>query len=129
MTATTTPAFEVDWALVDRLRALIVQVVELAQYTRLEVSETMFPAWCAALSVESFMSFTGKGRHQWVSTTSTRTVVVNGQNTTHVVSVGCDRPPAPWVEFPRGEGDRRWMFHAVPRPLPAAESTPQPEST
>lgn len=129
MTATQAPPFEVDWSMVDRLRALIVQIVELAQYTRIEVPETLFPAWCAALSVDSFTSFTGKGRHQWVSTTSTRTVVVNGQNTVHMVSVGCDRPPAPWVEFPRGEGDRRWMFRVVPRPEPGAVPTTEPEST
>jgi len=125
---TPTPGFTVDRELVSELIKFIAEAVARSTYTRVEVSAADFPAWCAALGVESFMAYRGKNSHTWVSTNHSYTscsqpdVHVEDPNEGkypgcvhehHLVSVACDTPPAPWVEFPAGEGDRRYMFRAA----------------
>lgn len=99
-------AFTVDQQHVTRIRELISTLMAISTYTRLEVSPEDFPVWCAAMEVESFMAYRAKHNHTWVSTQH----LYLGDR---LVSVGCDTPPAPWVEFPSGEGDRRYMFRVA----------------
>jgi hypothetical protein len=123
---TTPEPFAVDRGLVSELTEFIQNAVARATYVRFDVPAPDFPVWCAALGVESFTAYRGKNGHTWVSTQ--HSYVMCGQPEVHqngalrdgqypgcqheyrLVSVGCDTPPAPWVQYPGGEGDRRYMF-------------------
>jgi hypothetical protein len=106
----TAHAFTVDGDAVLQVKHLIGELVKHARWTQMNVSTADFPVWCAALGVNSFLSFRRKAGHTWVSTGTTHLVTTDNQDEYRMVSVNCDQAPADWVTFPDGEGDRRWMF-------------------
>lgn len=106
----TTHGFTVDPDKVLQVKHLIGELIKHARWTQLNVSTDDFPVWCAALGVDSFLSFRRRSGHTWVSTGTTHQVTTDNESEFRMVSVNCDRAPAHWVTFPDGEGDRRWMF-------------------
>jgi hypothetical protein len=102
--------FVVDPVLLGQLHDLIGHLRDRSRYTTMTVPAAEFPTWCAALDVESFYTYRTKAGNAWVGTKTTHLVSTTTDSEYRMLSVACDTPPAPWVEFPRSEGDRRYMF-------------------
>jgi hypothetical protein len=105
--------FVVSHELVAELAHLASVISGRSRYTTMSVPAEEFPAWCAALKVQSFYAHRLKNGNRWVSTNIVHTVDTTVSAEMRMLSVQCDTPPAPWVEFPNGEGDRRYMFKST----------------
>lgn len=104
--------FRIRPELVDELRALSIEITKRSRYTTMDVTPEDFPAWCAALGVEAFHTHMSKAGHQWVTTHTVHVVDTAVESEMRMMSVQCGTPPAPWVKFPSGEGDRRYIFRS-----------------
>ena len=116
MTSGQLPApFQVDPDLVRTLKELVGLVVARSRHTTLTVPAADFPAWLVALGKEDFHAQTTRNGGMFIR--SGYTLVGEDPINSPMVSVTCDTPPAPWVHFPRTEGDRRYMFRYTTNPL------------
>lgn len=108
--------FVVDPGVVAEIRRDIAAIAKRSRYTVLHVLPEEFTAWCVALEREYFYTHTSKNGHRWCSSGIAHVIKTEVTDEYRMVSVSCDTPPADWVTFPAGEGDRRWRFRAATFP-------------
>jgi hypothetical protein len=106
------PPFRIRPAFLDELRALAHALTRRSRYTTMDVPAEDFPTWCAALGVDAFHTYTTKSGNSWVTTHTVHLVDTAVESEMRMLSVQCGTPPAPWVQFPNGEGDRRYIFRS-----------------